>query len=87
MHKGFKCLDIPMGRVYISRDVIFDENNFPFANLHSNAGARLQFEMLLLPPTLLNLNQRGDITSVQVTNDSTLCLEICVQIRFKLVHV
>jgi hypothetical protein len=52
MHKGFKCLDIPTSRVYISRDIIFDENIFPFANLHSNAGARLRSEILLLPPTL-----------------------------------
>jgi histone deacetylase 1/2 len=31
MHKGYKCLDIPSNQVYISRDVIFDENLFPFA--------------------------------------------------------
>jgi hypothetical protein len=76
MHKRFKCLDIPTGRVYISRDVIFDENIFPFTNLHSNAGARLQSEILLLPPTLLSPNQRGDITGVQAI--LTLCSEICV---------
>jgi hypothetical protein len=29
IHKGFKCLDVPEGRVYISRDVIFDETIFP----------------------------------------------------------
>jgi histone deacetylase 1/2 len=28
MHKGYKCLDISSGRVYISRDVIFDEAIF-----------------------------------------------------------
>jgi hypothetical protein len=54
LHKGFKCLDVAAGRVYISRDVVFDENVFPFASLHSNAGARLRSEILLLPPTLLN---------------------------------
>jgi hypothetical protein len=32
-HKGYKCLDIDSGRVYVSRDVIFDENVFPFARL------------------------------------------------------
>lgn len=30
MHKGFKCLEPSSGRVYISRDVIFDESIFPF---------------------------------------------------------
>jgi histone deacetylase 1/2 len=34
MHKGFKCLEVSTGRVYISRDVVFDENIFPFASLH-----------------------------------------------------
>lgn len=53
LHKGFKCLDIPTGRVYTSRDVIFDENVFPFSSLHSNAGARLRTEISLLPPSLL----------------------------------
>jgi histone deacetylase 1/2 len=33
LHKGYKCLHIPYNRIYISRDVIFDEHVFPFANL------------------------------------------------------
>jgi hypothetical protein len=49
LHKGVKCLDVSTGRIYISRDVVFDENIFPFASLHSNAGARLREEILLLP--------------------------------------
>jgi hypothetical protein len=28
-HKGVKCLDTDTGRVYISCDVVFDENIFP----------------------------------------------------------
>lgn len=56
IHKGFKCLDIAEGRVYIFRDVIFDETVFPFADLHPNAGARLREEILLLPPDLENPN-------------------------------
>jgi hypothetical protein len=54
VHKGFKCLDVAEGRVYISRDVVFDENIFPFQELHPNAGARLRKEILLLSPNLLN---------------------------------
>jgi hypothetical protein len=30
-HKGYKRLDMDSGRVYISRDVVFDESKFPFA--------------------------------------------------------
>jgi hypothetical protein len=57
LHKGFKCLDINSGRLYISRDVIFDETIFPFAKLHSNAGMRLSQEILLLSSHLLNPDQ------------------------------
>lgn len=53
-HKGYKCLDISSGRVYISRDVIFDETGFPFSELHPNAGTQLRSEILLLRPTLRN---------------------------------
>jgi hypothetical protein len=49
MHKGVKCLDVSTGRVYISRDVVFDENLFPFSDLHPNAGRRLKEDILLLP--------------------------------------
>ena len=33
LHKGYKCLHVPSNRVYISRDVIFYENVFPFVNM------------------------------------------------------
>jgi hypothetical protein len=56
LHKGYKCLDISTGRVYISRDIVFDESVFPFAALHSNAGARLRAEINLLPLTLQPLH-------------------------------
>jgi hypothetical protein len=64
-NKGFKCLEPSTGRVYISRDVIFDESVFPFESLHPNAGARLRKEILLFPNHLLN----PDSGDVECTND------------------
>jgi hypothetical protein len=52
MHKGFKCLSLSTSWVYISSDVVFDENIFPFPKLQSNASPRWRSEILLLPPTL-----------------------------------
>jgi hypothetical protein len=53
LHKGYKFLDVPSGRVYISRDLIFDESVFPFLKLNPNAGAQLKNEIMLLHPTLI----------------------------------
>jgi histone deacetylase 1/2 len=41
--------DVKTGRVYISRDVVFDENVFPFTKLHPNAASRLATKILLHP--------------------------------------
>jgi hypothetical protein len=49
LHKGFKCLNVVEGRVYVSRDVVFDETVYPFSKLNPNAGARLRGEIQLLP--------------------------------------
>ena len=54
MHKGFKCLDVSTGRIYISRDIIFDEHVFPFSELHANAGAKLREEINLIPTHLMH---------------------------------
>jgi histone deacetylase 1/2 len=67
LHKGFKCLDAKTGRVYISRDVVFDENVFPFSKLHPNAGSRLATEILLLPKHLSN-STGADSVGDHVTN-------------------
>ena len=32
-HKGYKCLYPPIGPIYISRHVVFDENVLPFTKL------------------------------------------------------
>jgi hypothetical protein len=49
LHKGFKCLDVAEGRVYISHDVIFYEIVYPFSKLNPNASTHLRVEVLLLP--------------------------------------
>lgn len=36
LHKGCKCLHSQTGRIYISRDVVFDENVFPFRQVSKN---------------------------------------------------
>jgi histone deacetylase 1/2 len=43
MHKGYKCLDRSTGRIYVSRDVIFDEKVFPYAT----PGATIDISQLL----------------------------------------
>ena len=58
-HKGVKCLDVSSGRVYIYRDVVFDEAVYHFASLHKNAGALLRSQIMLLPSQNCNL-QHGD---------------------------
>jgi hypothetical protein len=50
LHKGFKCLDIALGRIYVSRDVVFDEIVYPFSHLNPNAGAKLCAKIIQLPP-------------------------------------
>jgi histone deacetylase 1/2 len=49
LHKGVKCLDVSTGRIYISRDVVFDENIFPFQSLHPNVGAQLKKRNSIAP--------------------------------------
>ena len=73
LHKGYKCLDVNSGRVYISLDVVFDETLFPFSKLHLNAGACLRAEISLLPDSLLNPSSVGadnvvDHSAVSLTN-------------------
>jgi hypothetical protein len=71
MHKGYKCFKVSSGRVYISRDVIFDEEIFPFTELHSNVGARLRVEINLLPNHLLP-SSSDDPMGTNFTRDQTL---------------
>jgi hypothetical protein len=68
MHKGYKCLDVSTGHIYISYDVIFDEQVFPFAKLNPNAGARLCAKVTLLHPTLLPFNSRDNTVHDLIPN-------------------
>ena len=83
MHKGVKCLDVPTGRIYISRDVVFDESIFPFESLHPNAGALLRQEILLLPSTLRDFDHGGNNCNNQhddsIPTGTSPCLP-CVQV-------
>ena len=76
-HKGVKCLDIPIGHVYISRDVVFDETQFPFEKLHPNAGALLRKEILLLPSNLIGVDCVGNDDCIDsiTTNSSNSAYE------------
>jgi hypothetical protein len=64
-HKWYECLEVSLGRVYVSRDAVFDETMFPILEMHSNAGAWLKDEISLLHPMLFstNLGCNVDITS------------------------
>jgi hypothetical protein len=63
-HKGVKCLDTSTGRVYISRDIVFDEKVFPFASLNPNAGKRLKDEILLLPFDSPSITSNSGVANV-----------------------
>ena len=77
LHKGFKCLDVATGRVYVSRDVIFDETIFPFSTLHPNARARLQSEITLLPSHLFSPTVGMEHIADHVTNPPNYADDLC----------
>jgi hypothetical protein len=79
MHKGLKCLDISTGRIYISRDVIFDESVFLFASLHSTAGARYSSDVLLTPPSASRDNNFIDAANT-ITLPTLPVYDSCVQV-------
>jgi hypothetical protein len=82
MHIGFKWLDVADGRVYISRDVVFDETIFPFAKLNPNAGARLRSEILLLSNHLFVPTSGCELLNDLCTNVQTNASSVLQKIWF-----
>jgi hypothetical protein len=64
MHKGFKYLDPSIDRIYVSRDVIFDEIIFPLTSLNPNASAHYHSNVLLIPSTSSRDNGFTNTTDV-----------------------
>lgn len=53
-HKGYRCLSSD-GRVYISRDVLFDEHSFPLHKTSSAASSNLNSSSLHTASSLIPL--------------------------------
>jgi hypothetical protein len=83
MHKGFKCLDISTGRIYISRDVVFDEAVSllpPFIPILA-----LSFKVKLSSFLLLSVIQGMTIAMILTLLILLMCLVILVCYRKKMV--
>jgi hypothetical protein len=92
IHKGYKCLDVTSGHVYISRAIIFDEGLFPFTKRHPSSQP---------PQTILPNNSRssqlGDISSfdydhmwsvpANVSSTENLMARSTVQVQASLEYV
>jgi hypothetical protein len=68
MHKGFKCLDPTEGRIYVSRDVVFDEHVFPFSTMRPNVGALLKAELRFLLDLSFHSSGDGNLLDPIVTS-------------------
>jgi len=51
-HKGYKCLHLESDRMYISRDVIFHEDRFPFSKVSPISESPSVPPPIVLPPSL-----------------------------------
>lgn len=50
-HKGYRCMDIATGRIIISRHVVFDETNYPFAKTETVSSSSYDFLQYSTPIT------------------------------------
>ena len=65
-HKGYKCLD-SNGKLYISRDVIFDETTFPFAQTdQSSYSIQVPLHCPILPHLLVHLFSQSPLKLILI---------------------
>lgn len=72
-HKGYKCLHLPTGRIYISRHVVFDETTFPFASASSPSPSSTPSQVILpfsalhnFVPSLVPINHQPPVSNHQL---------------------
>jgi len=73
-HKGYKCLHIESGKMYISRDVIFHENSFPFAAVNSVTESPSPIQNSVLPllfPSTVSTRPSPTLTASPSTSSSS----------------
>uniref|UniRef100_A0A2N9H011 Reverse transcriptase Ty1/copia-type domain-containing protein n=1 Tax=Fagus sylvatica TaxID=28930 RepID=A0A2N9H011_FAGSY len=65
LHRGYKCLHIPTGRLYISRDVIFLETLFPLSQNNSSPSSTFSDQSISLfgPTPMVSLQARSLINA------------------------
>lgn len=66
-HRGYKCYDLSSRKIIISRHVIFDEYQFPFAKLHPPTPQSYEFLNTGLNP-LLNYHLQNQLSATPYQN-------------------
>jgi Reverse transcriptase (RNA-dependent DNA polymerase) len=69
--KGYRCLHIPSGRIYVSRNVQFVEDEFPFSKVQSEPKEFSSSPTSVFPLFLLTSTPNSTV-GVQMTGSSTL---------------